>query len=116
MSVNHRDPVTGVLTTVAGNNVPTFPLRSFAVDASDWVANSDSTTSTDYPYILEISTTFYNNNSVPIWDLEGAGVVPTSVERDSINMILEAIFSSTGIVLYATDLPTEDLTLRVEGV
>lgn len=116
MSVNYRDPITGELIVLAGNNSVAFPIRTFPVDASDWTANSDSSTSTDYPYICEISTTFYNNNSVPIWDLEGAGVVPTSVERDSINMILEAVFSSTGIVLYATDLPTEDLTLRVEGV
>ena len=112
MSLNKVNKQTGEVMTIAGNN---NPLHIFSLTASNWTANSDSSTSTDYPYIYSISTGYYTNNSVPIWDLNGISTIPTSVERDSINMILEAVFSSTGIVLYATDLPTEDLVLRVKG-
>ena len=85
--------------------------------AANWTANTDVTTSTDYPYIYTISEAGkYSLTSKPIWDLDGAGTIPTSTERESINMILEAVFSTTGIILYATDEPQENLTLVVKGV
>lgn len=91
------------------------PLESFAVTASNWTANSDSATSGDYPYVYSVTTDKYTADSTPVWDLAGAGAVPTSTERTSIDMILEAVFSTSGIALYATDEPTSDLTLRVKG-
>jgi len=81
-----------------------------------WEANTDPTTKIDYPYIYTIPSYLYTNDSTPIWDLVGAGVVPTSVERESMDMILEAIFSASGVTLYATDKPVMPLTLRVKGV
>ena len=88
--------------------------RTFNVSVADWSANSGAT-STDYPYIAEIATTIYNNNSKPIWQMNGAGLIPTSTERDDINLVLEAIFNSTGITLYATDIPSGALVLEVKG-
>lgn len=90
-------------------------INTFALTASNWTANSDSTTSTDYPYVYSISSNVYNANSTPVWDLAGAGTIPTATERDSINMILEAVFTANGITLYATDEPQANLTLRVKG-
>lgn len=91
-------------------------LHTFTLSTSSWVANEDASTSTDYPYIYNISSNLYTDDSRPIWDLDGAGVVPTAIERESIDMILEAIFSTTGIKLYASGQPTSNLTLRVKGV
>ena len=93
------------------SSINTFPLAT-----TDWVANTDPTTSTDYPYICTKSTTLYQNNSAPVWDLLGAGSVTTSAEKEVMDMIAEAYFSSTGIVLYATEQPTVALTLRVKGI
>lgn len=89
--------------------------RTFNVAVSDWVANADSTTATDYPYVAEISTAYYNANSKPIWQMNGSGAIPTSTERDDINLVLEAVFDTTGITLYATDIPSGALVLEVKG-
>lgn len=90
-------------------------LETFELDATDWEANQDSSTNTDYPYIFTITTTDYTANSRPNWDIDGAGDILTATERASANYILEAVFSATDIVLYAKDLPTVDLVLVVKG-
>ena len=92
-----------------------IPFNTFPVLSANWTANSDTSTSTDYPYVYTISSAIYSNASTPVWDLAGAGAIPTSIERESIDMILEAVFSTSGITLYATDEPTSNLTLRVKG-
>lgn len=89
--------------------------RKFSVASSSWVANTDPNTNVDYPYIATISTNVYNNNSVPIWQMNGVGLIPTETERNSIDVILEAIFSNSGVVLYANNLPTVNLVLEVKG-
>lgn len=89
--------------------------RTFSVAVSDWIANADSTTATDYPYVAEISTAYYNASSKPIWQMNGSGAIPTSTERDDINLVLEAVFDTTGITLYATDIPSGALVLEVKG-
>ena len=91
-------------------------IHTFALATTDWVANTDPTTSTDYPYTCTKSSTLYSNSSAPIWDLVGAGSVTTSTEKEAMDAIAEAYFSSTGIVLYATEQPTVALTLRVKGI
>ena len=88
--------------------------RTFNVAVSDWVANSGAT-ATDYPYIAVISSQIYNDNSKPIWQMNGAGTIPTAAEREDINLVLEAVFSSSGITLYATDVPSGALVLEVKG-
>ena len=90
-------------------------INEWNLNSSDWQSNSDSATNTDYPYIYQISTTKYSFYDIPIWDLSGVGTLPTSTERENIDFILEAIFSDTGIILYAKDLPTVNLKLRVKG-
>lgn len=89
--------------------------NTFTVESTDWTANQDSTTSTDYPYVAQITTAIYQNDSRPIWQMNGVGTIPTSTERESIAMVLEAVFLSTGVTLYATDEPTVDLVLEVKG-
>ena len=97
-------------------NVPNSMIdRTFNVAVSDWGANADSSTATDYPYVAEISTAYYNANSKPIWQMNGSGAIPTSTERDDINLVLEAVFDTTGITLYATDIPSGALVLEVKG-
>ena len=88
--------------------------RTFNVPVSSWVANTGST-STDYPYIAEISSEVYTADSKPIWQMGGAGDIPTSAEREDINLVLEAWFDTTGITLYATDVPSGALVLEVKG-
>lgn len=90
--------------------------HTFALATTIWVANTDPNTSTDYPYVAVITSSYYTDDSAPIWDLLGAGNIPTSTERESMNMIMEAYFDHTGVILYATDQPTVALTLRVKGL
>lgn len=57
----------------------------------------------------------YKSTSRPIWQMSGAGTLPTGSERENIDMILEAVFDEDGITLYATDEPSVDLELQVKG-
>lgn len=91
-------------------------INTFNVDDTAWTSNTDPLTLTDYPYIYTISSNLFNNNSAPIWQIDGAGNIPTETERESINFILEAYFSTSGVTLYASDLPMVDLRLTVKGV
>ena len=112
-NLNHMDDqIKKVTDTVRGIEIPV----SFNLGAASWAANTDVSTATDYPYVYSVVTERYNNNSAPLWDLGGAGDVPTATERESIDMVLVAVFSTTGIKLYATDRPTVALVLRVKGV
>jgi len=98
-------------------DIPNMTLvdRTFNVVVADWITNPDSTTSSDYPYIYQISTAYYTASSKPIWQMNGAGTIPTSAEREDIDLIMEAIFDTTGITLYATDMPTNAMVLEVKG-
>lgn len=91
-------------------------VNTFEVETTDWSANTDSSTNTDYPYVATISSALYSASSTPVWDLVGASSVITAEEKASADMVAVAIFDTTGITLYATDTPLEDLTLRVMGV
>lgn len=91
-------------------------INTYDVETTDWVSNTDTTTSTDYPYIAVISSSVYTNDSRPIWQMNGVGTLPTGDERASINLVMEAIFDASGVTLYATDLPEVALVLEVKGV
>lgn len=107
----NMNPVTSNAVAVEFGDIQIFDL-----DATDWQANPDSSSNTDYPYIYEIESSLYSDDSVPLWDMLGAtSVLPTETERDAINTILECIFTSTGITLYANEQVTVDLRLRVKG-
>lgn len=105
----------GVAQRLAGIPQGWNVVNTFNVASTAWVANSDSTTSTDYPYVATISTTYFSNDSQPIWQMNGVGSLPTETEREAINMILEAVFTSTGVTLYATDQPAVNLVLETGG-
>jgi len=88
----------------------------FDVYYTDWGANADTETSTDYPYVTFINTDKYSDDSKPIWQIAGANDVITSYEVGEANKISVAYFDSTGIILYAKDLPFTNLKLEVKGV
>ena len=90
--------------------------RTFNVATTDWIANTDPNTSTAYPYVATIATAIYNNNSHPIWEMTGVGTVPTLAEREEISKVAEAIFSTTGITLYAIGSVAEALVVEVKGL
>lgn len=92
-------------------------VHSFTVETTDWGANSDPNTSTDYPYVATKSCAYYSASSRPDCQMYGAnGGIPTSTEWESIYMIKAIDFQATGVTLYATDEPTSDLTLVAKGV
>jgi hypothetical protein len=103
------------IVVTGGSGGATLTDRTFNVASSVWEENQDSSTSTDYPYIAEINTQYYNNNSRPIWQMNGVGIIPTETEQQNIKLILEAVFNSSGVVLYATDEPSVNLVLEVKG-
>lgn len=105
----------GVATRLVGIPKGWNVVNTFNVASTAWVANPDSTTSSTYPYVATISTTYFTNDSQPIWQMNGVGTLPTSTEREAINLVLDAIFTSTGVTLYATDQPTVDLVLETGG-
>lgn len=105
----------GVVTPLSGLVQYDGYYHTFNVPTSAWGANPDSTTSTDYPYVATIQTTLYTNDSRPVWQMNGVGTIPTGTEIEDCNKVLEAKFSSTGIILYATDEPTVALVLEVSG-
>lgn len=105
----------GVATRLVGIPKGWNVVNTFNVASTAWVANSDSTTSSTYPYVATISTTYFTNDSQPIWQMNGVGTLPTDTEREAINLVMEAIFTSTGVTLYATDQPTVNLVLETGG-
>lgn len=90
-------------------------FQVFNVASTDWESNTDPDTSTDYPYIAEIDTDIYNSASKPIWQMNGVGDIPTETEFEECQKVIEAVFDSSGIILYAIEEPSEDLVLEVAG-
>ena len=101
-------------TNVAVNNLATE--YTYTVETTDWVANTDVATDTDYyTYKADVTASGVNSTSPFSWHMNGAGIIPTEEETESINMILEAISSTNKVTLYATDQPTVELTLAMVG-
>lgn len=95
-----------------------FDTNTYNIASTDWVANTDSSTNTAYPYIAEITSSDYAATDTPTWEVFGANGIPTATEKDCINMIEYADFgasSGTKIILYANDQPTVALVLKVKG-
>lgn len=89
--------------------------RTFDIATTDWVANTDTSTNTDYPYIAEITSSVYSASSRPIWQMQGVDTLPTSTEIEEMAKVSAAIFDTSGIVLYATEQPSVALVLSVKG-
>ena len=90
--------------------------RTYSVPSNLWVANTDASTSARYPYKATVATTDFDNDSTPTWQMGGLGDLPTEAEDDAIETVAEAIFTSTGITLYAEGQVTVTLNLEVMGV
>ena len=108
---NNMNPVTSNAVAIEFGNI-----QVFEISASSWIANTDTSTNSTYPYIYEIESSLYSDDSVPLWDMMGpVAELPTEAERDVINTIWECTFTSTKITLWANELPTVNLRLRVKG-
>ena len=93
-------------------------INTYNIASTDWVANTDSSTNTAYPYIAEITASDYAATDTPTWEVFGANGIPTATERECIDMIQYADFgasSGTKIILYANDQPTVALVLKAKG-
>ena len=90
--------------------------RTYQVASSLWTANTDSATNTKYPYKATVVTNDFDDDSTPTWQMGGLGDLPTEAEDDAIETVAEAIFTSTGVTLYAEGEVTVTLNLEVMGV
>lgn len=90
--------------------------RVYQVPSSLWVANTDASTNTKYPYKATVVTEDFTDDSTPVWQMGGLGDLPTEAEDDAIETVAEAIFASTGVTLYAEGNVTVTLNLEVMGV
>lgn len=111
-----------VVRNVGGVNK--FVMEDMALDDNDftisttWVANADTGDYTTYPYKQTITTALYNNNSSP-YAIVLAGT-PTnymsSAElEDKAKLCQEIQYTSSGIILLASEPTLNALTLRVRG-
>lgn len=101
-----------------------FVMEDMALDDNDftisttWAANADIGDYATYPYKQTITTALYNNNSSP-YAIVLAGT-PTnymsSAElEDKAKLCQEIQYTSSGIILLATEPTLNPLTLRVRG-
>ena len=88
---------------------------SYNITASSWVANSDSSTNTDYPYIYTVTVSGMTATDVPICQLFGTGTVTTQAEMADIALVQEIVSGTDTLTLYATGLPTNNLVLQTIG-
>ena len=91
-------------------------ITNFAILTTDWVANTDVSTSTDYPFICTKSSDKFSNDSRPIYQFLGSGTIPTVDELTEAGYISVVNFSTSGVTLYATEKPLNTLNLVVKGV
>lgn len=91
-------------------------ITTFNLLTTDWISNPDVSTSTDYPFICTKTSDKFTNNSRPIYQILGAGAIPTVDELTEAGYISVVNFSTSGITLYATEKPLNTLNLVVKGV
>lgn len=91
-------------------------ITNFSILTTDWVTNTDVTTSTDYPFICTKSSDKFTNDSRPIYQFLGSGTIPTIDELTEAGYISVVNFSTSGVTLYATEKPLNTLNLVVKGV
>lgn len=91
-------------------------INSFTLLTTDWITNSDVSTSTDYPFICTKTSDKFSNTSKPIYQILGSGTIPTVEELTEAGYISVVNFTSSGVTLYATEKPLNTLNLVVKGV
>ena len=70
----------GVVKKLAGVPKGWNAVKKFNVPATLWEANADTQTSSTYPYIAEITTDYFSDDSAPTWQMNGVGTLPTETE------------------------------------
>lgn len=116
---------TSLVTRTATNRVPGATVeaaltriqqyRTKTIQSTDWVANTDTATNTDYPFIYTFTDTNYDANSHPSWQMNGVGNIPTAAERDEIEKVKEIFFTDSTHTLYAEEKPSVTLVLEIIG-
>lgn len=116
---------TSLVTRTATNRVPGTTVeaaltkiqqyRTKTIQSTDWVANTDTTTNTDYPLVYEFTDSNYNADSHPSWQMNGVGNIPTAAERDEIEKVKEIFFTDSTHTLYAEEQPSVTLVLEIIG-
>lgn len=91
-------------------------ISNFTILTTDWIENSDISTNTDYPFICNKTSNKFENTSKPIYQILGAGSIPTVDELTEAGYISVVNFTVSGVTLYATEKPLNTLTLVVKGV
>jgi len=91
-------------------------INSFTILTSDWIANTDITTNSDYPFICTKNSDKFSNTSKPIYQILGSGTIPNVEELTEAGYISVVNFSSSDVTLYATEKPLNTLNLLVKGV
>ena len=79
----------------------------YTLQTSAWTATS----SEQYPWVLNISSTKYSDDDTPIAQAWGMGEIETSDEITSISYIKKVIVNTSGIKVYASSKPTVNLKL-----
>ncbi len=91
-------------------------ITTFNLLTTDWISNPDVSTSTDYPFICTKTSDKFTNTSRPIYQILGAGTIPTVDELTEAGYISVVNFTDSGVTLYATEKPLNTLNLVVKGV
>lgn len=94
-------------------------LNNFLLMPDSWEDNTESMTSGLYKFVYNVSTTNYTDDSAPVWDVTGANsayMLINAIEVKEAGYLREAVFSNTGIKVYATEKPNTALNLRVKGL
>jgi hypothetical protein len=91
-------------------------INNFTILTTDWIANTDITTNTDYPFICTKTSDKFTNTSRPIYQILGSGAIPTVDELIEAGYISVVNFTESGVTMFATEKPLNTLNLVVKGV
>lgn len=81
--------------------------KTYILETSSWIGSGSDI----YKYMLQISTTDYTDNDMPICQVYGINDIETQDEITSIGYIKKIIVNNSGILVYATSKPISNLKL-----
>lgn len=87
----------------------------FNLNISDWVANTDSATSSEYRYVATIASELFETISRPVWQLLPQSGITDSYTVQEASKVVTAVFDTTGITVYAKDIPMQNFIMNVKG-
>lgn len=115
VTAEHMNEIGRQLNTV--NTVNDFPITT-----TDWVANTNTRNNETYTVMQEITTHAFDNTSADatldgfIISATSGEVMTTAEEEDSNKICKDCVKSANGFYVYATEVTTTELRLRVKGV